>query len=240
MCALLHAHPQVYANDLNPDSAKYLALNLQLNRVNQQVLPFRMDGRQFIRLLLATPGGPVEQLQAQQPEQQPEQQVPQQPQQQQAGTNVTTTSSKQKQQPVKRSKLVAEVPPEVPTGFRPPSGGLLFDHAVMNLPASAVEFLDAFRGAFDPDTWRQRPLPWVHVYTFQKRETQAGEGAWGGMVVVASPGVLFAVCSAFRVADTFCLPPPGCHVLLPNRQTSSPGWRRRSAASCRPRPASTT
>ena len=37
----------------------------------------------------------------------------------------------------------------------------------MNLPASAVEFLDAFRGACTDDRWRDR-LPTVHCYTFSK------------------------------------------------------------------------
>ncbi|KAF5827454.1 Met-10+ like-protein-domain-containing protein [Dunaliella salina] len=39
-------------------------------------------------------------------------------------------------------------------------------HAVMNLPASAIEFVDAFNGAFDPATWSGR-LPLVHLYTFK-------------------------------------------------------------------------
>jgi hypothetical protein len=48
----------------------------------------------------------------------------------------------------------------------------------MNLPASAIEFLDAFGGAFDPAAWAGRPLPLVHCYTFKKAtETEAGEVA---------------------------------------------------------------
>ncbi|KXZ45894.1 hypothetical protein GPECTOR_49g478 [Gonium pectorale] len=44
----------------------------------------------------------------------------------------------------------------------------------MNLPASAIEFLDAFAGAFDPATWHERPLPMVHCYTFKRAaETEA-------------------------------------------------------------------
>jgi tRNA (guanine37-N1)-methyltransferase len=178
---------QVYANDLNPESAKYLDLNVQLNRVSHQVTPFNMDGREFVRLLLATPGGPVDNLPAaaataaaepqQQPQesaqdslkQQQDQQQQQQPEQQQDGSK----AAGRKHQP--KRKLVAEVPPSIPPGFRPPPGGVLFQHAVMNLPASAVEFLDAFHGAFDPQAWEGRPLPWVHVYTFQKNETEAGE-----------------------------------------------------------------
>jgi tRNA (guanine37-N1)-methyltransferase len=201
-CAVL----QVYANDLNPESAKYLALNVQLNRVGAQVLPFNMDGRQFVRLLLATPGGPIQQLppaaadgaattQQQQQPQQPPQQQQQQPlqQQQQDGAPVqqaaaTDAAKQQQQQQQSKRKLVAEVPPAIPPGFRPPPGGLLFQHAVMNLPASAVEFLDAFNGAFDPASWAGRQLPLVHVYTFMKNETEAGE------VWVAVTASLVCIC----------------------------------------------
>lgn len=178
---------QVYANDLNPESAKYLNLNIQLNKVSDRVLPFNMDGRQFVRLLLATPGGPVQQLNP--PEaaevavvgEQPEvgaapqqQQHAAQPQQQQKKPPTIAASAQQQQPRPQKRKLVAEVPPAVPPGFRPPPGGLVFQHAVMNLPASAVEFLDVFHGAFDPVTWRGR-LPLVHVYTFMKNETEEGE-----------------------------------------------------------------
>ena len=46
----------------------------------------------------------------------------------------------------------------------------------MNLPASAIEFLDAFRGAFDRADWEAQ-LPLVHCYCFQRKdETQAGKG----------------------------------------------------------------
>ena len=53
---------QVYANDLNPESVHYMAKNVVLNRISSKVHVFKMDGREFVRLLLATPGGPAERL----------------------------------------------------------------------------------------------------------------------------------------------------------------------------------
>ena len=61
----------------------------------------------------------------------------------------------------------------VATEWAPPSRGLLWHHAVMNLPRTAVEFCDAFQGAFPPSVWKGQ-LPLVHCYTFQKSETEAG------------------------------------------------------------------
>ena len=44
---------QVAANDLNPDSHRYLVKNIQRNRVASAVQPFCVDGRAFIRQLCA-------------------------------------------------------------------------------------------------------------------------------------------------------------------------------------------
>ncbi|CAM6060653.1 unnamed protein product [Sphagnum tenellum] len=48
-----------------------------------------------------------------------------------------------------------------------------FDHVVMNLPASALEFLDVLNGLLTRDKWKGR-LPRVHCYCFMRtKETSA-------------------------------------------------------------------
>ena len=59
-----------------------------------------------------------------------------------------------------------------PKRERPPFG--CFSHVLMNLPASALTFLDAFAGSFDPVTWTA-PLPMVHCYCFSKAKDPAAE-----------------------------------------------------------------
>lgn len=45
----------VYANDLNPDSIRYLEINAEINKVNDLVCAYNMDARKFIRQLMAVP-----------------------------------------------------------------------------------------------------------------------------------------------------------------------------------------
>eukprot|EP00939_MAST-03C_sp_MAST-3C-sp1_P001034 g1034.t1 len=44
----------VYANDLNPESVKYLTRNVATNKVRDRVKIFNMDGREFFRHILAS------------------------------------------------------------------------------------------------------------------------------------------------------------------------------------------
>lgn len=125
----------VLANDLNPDSYAYLVQNIKLNKVRillcagcwcpctttqvgDNVTPFNMDGRAFIRAVSGAASPP--------------------------GTDAAPH-------------------------------GVVYQHAVMNLPSAAIEFVDAFRGAFDPEVWEGQRMPTVHCYTFQRAgETQQG------------------------------------------------------------------
>ncbi|KAK6153227.1 hypothetical protein DH2020_012866 [Rehmannia glutinosa] len=46
------------------------------------------------------------------------------------------------------------------------------DHVIMNLPASALQFLDAFRGLIHKKYWKGS-LPWIHCYCFiRSNETE--------------------------------------------------------------------
>lgn len=47
--------------------------------------------------------------------------------------------------------------------------GIDFHHAIMNLPASAPEFLDAFRG------FKGKSLPRIHVHCFARKDYQEGK-----------------------------------------------------------------
>lgn len=97
----------VSANDLNPESYKWLQHNCKLNKVEKKVRTFNLDGRAFIQ-------GPVKQ------------------------------------------ELPALLTAKVNV------------HIVMNLPALALEFLDAFRGLLHQEPRCDDNLPTVHCYCFSK------------------------------------------------------------------------
>ncbi|XP_076605513.1 tRNA (guanine(37)-N(1))-methyltransferase [Chaetodon auriga] len=97
----------VLANDLNPESYRWLQHNCKLNKVENKVRSFNLDGRAFIQ-------GAVKQ--------------------------------------------------ELPALLKGKAGV----HVVMNLPALALEFLDAFRGLLHQEPSCDENLPTVHCYGFSK------------------------------------------------------------------------
>lgn len=100
----------VSANDLNPESYRWLQHNCKLNKVESKVKTFNLDGRAFIQ-------GPVKQ--------------------------------------------------ELPALLK----GKVGVHVVMNLPALALEFLDAFRGLLYKEPPYEENLPTVHCYCFSKDDS---------------------------------------------------------------------
>ncbi|MEW5318686.1 MAG: hypothetical protein WDW38_009888 [Sanguina aurantia] len=145
----------VYANDLNPASVHYLTLNAKSNKVLTRLSPFKMDGRRFIRMLAGDPAAAAACL----AEAETSEPAPPPPSSSEPGSADASSSSGS-------SSSGSNWCPTLPVGYRP--APLLFQHAIMNLPASAIEFLDAYNGAFDPTVWSEETLPTVHCYTFMK------------------------------------------------------------------------
>jgi len=118
---------RVFANDLNPDSYRWLKENCRLNKVQDRVQCFNEDARAFLR---RAAGGALPAA---------------------AGAN-DNDDDNDKNGSENRDQA--------------------FDHIIMNLPASAVEFLDALKGEFSERLWKGREMPMVHVYSFlQEAET---------------------------------------------------------------------
>ncbi|PSC73269.1 tRNA (guanine(37)-N1)-methyltransferase 1 [Micractinium conductrix] len=164
----------VYANDLNPASYEYLCINIGINRLGGKVLPFCADGRAFMRqaaagqldltaaAVVVPPPKPTKPKEKGSKGQQQQQQPAAGQQQQQTAQQQT---AEQQQEGAAAAAVAAAAAPNGTTSR-------CFQHLVMNLPAAAVEFLDALPGAFSPELWAGQQLPLVHVYTFAKGEDE--------------------------------------------------------------------
>ena len=159
----------VLANDLNPESYKWLLRNIENNKVhllqliirytshNSQVQhlvkPFEEDGREFIKAAVHRVwGDPF-------PEFVPKLSKSQAKREKRAlatGESRSTTSGPER---------VSSAPVPQPNLRRQIS------HFVMNLPDSAIEFLDAFRGILSEPELREAyagRMPMVHCHCFTK------------------------------------------------------------------------
>ncbi|KAJ7070788.1 Met-10+ like-protein-domain-containing protein [Mycena amicta] len=128
----------VLANDLNPQSAKYLTTNVRNNRVSDLVRVSCEDGREFIRMAVASLiGNPLPAY---------------------SGPKKSKTQEKQERK-IRRSSA---------SPARPRNR---ISHFVMNLPDSAIQFLDAFRGILctpGADEIYANNLPMIHCHCFTR------------------------------------------------------------------------
>ncbi|XVF88485.1 hypothetical protein PTKIN_Ptkin19aG0055100 [Pterospermum kingtungense] len=193
----------VNANDLNPDSVRYLKINAKINKVDDCVFAYNMDARKFISELMAVPVCEnnlesddsmikacdscsikiIEDVKAEDTKLGVEEK--------EAAGNDVKNGQEGMQNPsrnVDGSIVASKRHPDCSTeengndhnghkkkgntnkrmkGSDLPKAKAWehVDHVIMNLPASALQFLDAFRGAISRKCWKG-PLPLVHCYCF--------------------------------------------------------------------------
>lgn len=193
----------VYANDLNPDSARFLKINAEINKVEDRIFIYNKDAREFVSEVMEVPleGNLLEtcasihrvsdQVNVSidreiEPDNKkeacandlcsPDDQdglnskgdtttpsVSKRPAQCDQEGNVGTEgigNSRSKKRAISRLE-----PPKTKPWEH-------VDHVIMNLPASAIEFLDAFRGVIQKKYWKGA-LPLIHCYCFiRSNETE--------------------------------------------------------------------
>lgn len=183
---------RVYANDLNPQCAHYLRVNAHANKVKHMVKCYNLDARAFIRALLRP--GPGPDVKPDKGEHRQDVAAVAAAAGGGSGDSGGAAEAKAvgkdgKRKPAKPIKpLVKWAVKGLEDDEGEPPAGAVFDHVTMNLPATAIEFLDVFKGAFDRKVWGSRKLPTIHCYTF-KRATETfddvvkrGEGYLGAKI----------------------------------------------------------
>ncbi|XP_039848673.1 tRNA (guanine(37)-N1)-methyltransferase isoform X2 [Panicum virgatum] len=190
----------VYANDLNPDSVHYLRTNAKINKVEDYIFTYNMDARVFMQSLMSVPGSETRSdSQVADDESYPKGGIPaneysssngnhndvrEDGQNSANGSSVASTTAKKRQQTSKEGELDCQDGDASQTkkrnnkrvrGSGPPltKPWEHFDHVLMNLPASALQFLDCFDGLIQKKHWTGS-LPWIHCYCFM-RSTESEE-----------------------------------------------------------------
>ncbi|XP_060201711.1 tRNA (guanine(37)-N1)-methyltransferase 2-like, partial [Lycium barbarum] len=199
----------VYANDLNPDSIRYLKINVVISKVDHLIFPYNMDARKFISQLIAVPcnGSNAEveidcsekfSGQAHREKLSEDYEIKEVPGRTSCNIAGLGDSFVMEDMSVTSVKRREESSQEEEEGRSAVNDGVCVagrkkrgpnkrvkgseslntkpsehvDDVIMNLPASALEFLDAFRGLIRWRYWKGS-LSWIHCYCFmQASETE--------------------------------------------------------------------
>ncbi|XP_074367263.1 tRNA (guanine(37)-N(1))-methyltransferase 2-like isoform X3 [Apium graveolens] len=231
----------VYANDLNPDSVKYLRINAKINKVEDCVNTYNMDARNFIAQLMAIP---TCETQSVAPFLDSSIELDKVPKNEDLGqingkvkevpcnnsisldagkvlgmneeTDVTAfkrgsgiykeaTSADNVGPSLKTSKgQNLQIKASVSVNTKPWEH---VDHVIMNLPASALQFIDSFKGLIRRKFWKGS-LPWIHCYCFMRstetRESILSEAEAALKAKIQDP-VFHLVRNVAPYKDMFCL-----------------------------------
>ncbi|CAE6532728.1 unnamed protein product [Rhizoctonia solani] len=216
----------VYANDLNQESTKWMEANVKNNKVVSRVRISTLDGRQFIQNVVHTawtspfpPEAYIKPLS-----------VKERRLKRTAAKNAPTVLDLTAEALV-NDQVDSERTPSVGEAIQqspPERDSRRIDHFVMNLPATAIEFLDAFPPAFaslrklygEQVQRIYNPMPMVHVHCFtreleeenarkdilQRAETALGCAITEDVIVhhvrkVAPNKEMY--CLSFRLPSTF-------------------------------------
>ncbi|KAL6634702.1 hypothetical protein ACP70R_027373 [Stipagrostis hirtigluma subsp. patula] len=180
----------VYANDLNPDSVHYLRTNAKVNKVEDYIFTHNMDARVFMRNLMSVPGSETKLESRVADDNHPigmvtdnansfsngNQNDDQEICQKNTDDSVAIATAKKRQQTSEEGEPNCQDEDASQTtrrnnkrvrGSGPPPAKPWehVDHVVMNLPASALQFLDCFDGLIQKKYWTGS-LPWIHCYCF--------------------------------------------------------------------------
>ncbi|VAI46775.1 unnamed protein product [Triticum turgidum subsp. durum] len=181
----------VYANDLNPDSIHYLKTNAKINKVEDYIFTYNMDARVFMQSLMAVPDPETksecqfaaanrcsEEIVSGNEHPTPNgnhNDVQETWQGSLDGSSMVSTSAKRRQETSSEGDVAGQEDASQTkkrNNKKVKSSGPLpvkpwehIDHVLMNLPASALQFLDCFSGLIQKRYWKGS-LPWIHCYCF--------------------------------------------------------------------------
>lgn len=162
----------VWANDLNPDSYKYLNHAIVKNKVGEFVRPFNEDGHTFIKTA-------AKRLFYEDSVHQVQSSVPIREKEAKSEPGKTRSSEPVNSEKPSKRKSDGSKPKFRKMTLKQPR---FFSHYVMNLPGSALNFLPSFIGLysdFSKEVHPEWPLPLIHVYTFalkpEKNENNSAE-----------------------------------------------------------------